>query len=922
MKLSIQNTWYILVSSIGLAIIILILTWRLPVIYNIFLENAIEKETILHEQIHDHINNKISNLLSVLMNKSDPMSYTLRKGYDWQLINELFLKILERENSIHAMLLIARDGSIILGRENNSNNINLDKTGEHWDKTKDHSQKIFNSALNGASFIESAANHNEGVFFRVAVPVKSAGITQAVLIAIVDTEILWKEIHEKLYRKNTVTYFINKKGALLIKPKHSNLSDGEIKAANIPIARALINGKKWDSKTIYTGIYNKKVFGLSTEIQNLDLYVITEIEQEFIISPIRDIIIKLLGGMIFVIIFFTLSGMLIVRQISRPIELISKDFRRIAKQDYTPLQMESRFKELKSMISGYNSMIEKISHSQKEQQLSSIVFDNTSEGILITDSDNKIIRVNKSICDISGYSEDELLGKNPSIFKSGHYDLSFYKEMWKSILETGKWRGEILNKGKNGENYYQILAINTHRDERNKIIEHVGIITDISGIKQTEKELEEIALHDSLTHLPNRLLCNARIEHEIQKSIRNGNLVAVMFLDLDMFKNINDSFGHSMGDELLKEVASRIGYNVREEDTFARLGGDEFVIVIGSLKNRDGASIFAKNILEIFSKPFQINEFEIFSGVSIGISIYPDDGDNFDELLRNADSAMYSAKAKGRNNFQFYEVSLTEKVSERLNMETLLRRAIENNELSIKYQPQYSIKNNKIIGLEALLRWNNPELGEVMPDKFIPIAEETGLIMEIGRWTLLNSCRQLKTFLNSGNSSLQMAINLSSRQFWEPGLEKTVKKIIEETGINPKNLEFEITESVLMQDTDQIYEILNNFHEMGITISIDDFGTGYSSLSYITRFPISRLKIDRSFLLNIHSDKKAAEMIISIIALAHSMKLKVIAEGVETVEQLSYLEGHGCDEIQGFYFSKPISPEEMEKLLQDQNNLA
>ncbi|MDH5765909.1 MAG: EAL domain-containing protein, partial [Gammaproteobacteria bacterium] len=614
------------------------------------------------------------------------------------------------------------------------------------------------------------------------------------------------------------------------------------------------------------------------------------------------------------IIFFLGLGMLLVNRVVRAIKLISNDFERIGNQDFKPSTITSPFSELSNMVKGFNRMIQEIARKQQCLNQAQIVFDNTSEGVIITDANARIVSVNNAFTNITGYSENEVIGQNPSMLQSRSHDKEFYKNMWQSINTTGCWRGEVLNRRKNGERYTELLSINSFKDEQGNVIQYVGVITDISSIKDTEHKLKHLAHHDPLTGLPNRLLCNARLEHELQLARRQNHMVVVMFIDLDMFKTINDSLGHILGDELLRKVTERISQYIRDEDTIARLGGDEFVLILGSINNRVDATNFAKNLLSLFSSSFNISGHEVFISASVGIALYPDHGNNVDSLLRNADAAMYRAKAEGRNNFQYYTVDLTNKAFERMSQETYLRHALNNNELILHYQPQYSLKTGKMIAVEALIRWLHPELGLVYPDKFISVAEETGLIVPIGEWIIETACRQLNLWGKSAHPSLRMAINLSARQFWKPGLTHVIKNALDNNHLDADRLDLEMTESVIMRDTDITIDTLNCLHSMGVELSIDDFGTGYSSLSYLKRFPINRLKIDRSFVSDITTDKNDADMIHSIIALGHCMKLKVLAEGVETKEQLTFLKQYGCDEVQGYYYSRPLPADELEQL--------
>jgi len=683
----------------------------------------------------------------------------------------------------------------------------------------------------------------------------------------------------------------------------------------MPIVQSLLAGEQWPHEQVYTGIDGKPVFGSIFTIKDLKLGIVTEIERDKLLAPIRTLLLRMGVGITIIVLLFFWLGIRLLRMVIVPVDAISADFRRVAAQDYRPSMISPVFEELQTLVAGFNHMVAEIELNQQKLRRAAVVFENTSEGILITNAEHQIVSVNKAFTDITGYSEEEVLGKNPSLLQSGRHDDVFYKDMWQVIQTTGQWSGEIWNRRKDGEVYPQLLNINTFKNHSNELTHHIGVFSDISNIKDVESRLDHLAHHDALTNLPNRLLCLARLEHELQVAQRSDEQIGVLFLDLDMFKNINDSMGHAKGDNLLKQVAMRVQENIRGEDTFARLGGDEFVMITGTIKSRQDVALVAENTLALLSRPFFVDEQEVFISASIGISIYPADGKDSDTLLRNADVAMYRAKSQGRSNYQFYTPALTTQVQERLTIETYLRQALKKNELLLHYQPQYSLETQQIIGVEALLRWDHPELGMVGPDRFIPVAEETGLIVSIGEWVLKTACRQLKAWQDAGCAPGRMAVNLSARQFWKPGLAKVVQSTLIETGIEPGSLDLELTESIIMHDTAIVSDTLAAMHETGVELSIDDFGTGYSSLSYIRRFPLDRLKIDRAFVRDIMTNPDDAEMIVSIIALGHSMKLKVLAEGVETKEQLMYLQAQGCDEVQGFYFSKPLPADELGTLL-------
>ena len=916
-SLSIKKAWYGLILLVVFLPLVMLLSWGSLVFYNILLERSLEQEKVLQDMVHSGVEQEVLRLTTMLENKSDPMAYTLSHDQDEVLLYSLLKKVLSRESAIHILLLLKPDGQIIAGRETyDIGKSSLSTMQKHWDSMSSVSRDELSIPKQGKIYIGSTRHHSEGVFFTIAVPVSNAGEPTAILLAEVDAGILWKSIAQNIGRDAMTSYIVDANGMLLVASQ-----DGQFKVADdvsmLSLINAVINDKPWDAGQSYKGIEGKEVFGASTLIDDLGWTVVTEIDQENILQPIRELIFKLSAVGAVIVILFLILGMHVVRRIVIAIELISNDFDRIAKQDFAPSKISSSLKELDGMVNGFNRMVKEIARRQQRLNQAAIVFENTSEGIFVTNSDPRIVSINSAFCDITGYTEDEVIGKNPSILNSGRHDADFYQNMWLSIEGDGCWSGEIQNRRKNGELYTELLSINSFKNDRDKVIQYVGVFTDISSIKETEYQLEHLAHHDPLTNLPNRLLCNTRLEHELQVAKRHDQKVAVMFIDLDMFKNINDSLGHAFGDELLKKVTARMSDHIRDEDTIARLGGDEFVLIIGSLKNKTDATHFAENVLELFLEPFDIGEHEIFIGASIGISIYPDDAHDSETLLRNADTAMYRAKSLGRNNFQFYTSDLTSDAHERLSMETYLRHALEKNEMVLHYQPQYSIATGEMIAVEALIRWQHPEFGLIYPDKFIGLAEETGLIIPIGEWILETACQQLIRWQSTGCPPLRMAINLSARQFWKTDLAETVRTILIKTGVDASRIDLELTESIIMHDTKSTIDTLNEFHDMGVELSIDDFGTGYSSLSYLKRFPINRLKIDRSFVSDIAVDKNGDDMINLIVALGHCMDLKVLAEGVETEDQLNYLREHGCDEVQGYHFSRPIPADELEALCKE-----
>lgn len=549
-------------------------------------------------------------------------------------------------------------------------------------------------------------------------------------------------------------------------------------------------------------------------------------------------------------------------------------------------------------------------HKKTEAQieLASKVFEQSREGIMITDPNQKILMVNEAFSEISGYSVEETLGKTPRILASGRHSKSFYQAIWKSIKEKGHWQGEIWNRRKNGEIFPEWLSISCGVDASGSVTEYVGIFNDISKIKESEEKIKHLAHYDPLTGLVNRELLMDRLNHSISTAERNGTQLALLFIDLDHFKNVNDTLGHQVGDQLLVEVGQRILNILREEDTIARQGGDEFIVVLPDT-GENGAVHVAEKVLETISGELNLDPYKLFITPSIGIAIYPQDGIDADSLLKNADTAMYQAKNDGRNIYRFFTMAMQAHSSRIMKIESALRTALLNQEFELYYQPQICAKSGSIIGVEALIRWNHPEMGLVSPQEFIPVAEQSGQILTIGGWVLRTAIRQIKIWSEHNKPFFRVAVNLSAVQFRYEELPKQVMQILVEEGVEPEFLELELTESVAMANPEAAIEMMDKLVEKGIQVSIDDFGTGYSSLSYLKRFKVSKLKIDQSFIRDLSVDSDDRSIVEAIIKLSKTLGLKTIAEGVETQAQLDFLKEKQCDEIQGFYYSQALTAE-------------
>lgn len=566
----------------------------------------------------------------------------------------------------------------------------------------------------------------------------------------------------------------------------------------------------------------------------------------------------------------------------------------------------------------FRQLIHTLQTNEEDLKIAAIAFQ-THEAIMVTDEKAQIVRVNKAFSRITGYTEAEIIGKNPRILKSGRHEKSFYINTWNTIINEGKWSGEVWNRRKNGQVFPEWQTITTVKDEQGETTHYVSFFSDITEFKLAEKEIEKLAFYDALTDLPNRRLLHERLEHQLNIAKRYQRTGILFFLDLDRFKHINDSLGHSVGDQILIETGRRLQSLLRETDTAVRLGGDEFIILISA---QDGthtdlleqSNIIADKILNEINKPFLINDYELFISTSIGITLFTGINETVDTLIKRTDAAMYQAKESGRNTFRFYQKSMQETADNRLKVERNLRVALDNNEFILHYQPQLSI-DNKIIGVEALIRWQSPDQGEVLPAEFITIAEETSLIKPIGQWVIKTVCEQIRQWDKQGLHIPHVAINISAKQFHQADFASMLVHTAFEHKIRAKRLMLEITESVFLGNFEDVKDKMNAIKRSGFSFSIDDFGTGYASLTYLKRLPFDQLKIDQSFIHGMAHNTADSAIVNTIVVLAKSMNLELIAEGVETDQHLALLSGFGCHNYQGFYFSKAISAEQLSEYI-------
>ncbi|NSL52698.1 putative bifunctional diguanylate cyclase/phosphodiesterase [Calidifontibacillus erzurumensis] len=555
-------------------------------------------------------------------------------------------------------------------------------------------------------------------------------------------------------------------------------------------------------------------------------------------------------------------------------------------------------------------------HSFKmKNELLAEVYNHMVYGMCVTNSKNRILYVNQAYTKLTGYSEEEVKGKDPKILSSGLHDKAFYREMWRSIRQKGMWKGEIWNKRKSGELFLEEISIYVIKDQDGRIKNYVSVFLDITERKKLEEQLKFLAYYDNLTKLPNRTYFYQILNETMKKTTDTKSMCAVIFLDLDRFKDINDTLGHGMGDQLLKMAAKRLTKVIGSHGTVARYGGDEFAIILHDVPSKFTCMHVANKIIKSFSNPFALHEFEFFVTPSIGISLFPHDGNDAESLVKNADSAMYHAKQEGMNNYKFYKKKFMKKSVDRLILANDLRRAIQKNEFHLCYQPQFSCKTGELIGMEALIRWHHPKNGIISPNLFIPIAEETRMIIHIDQWVLKQVCKQIKDWIDIGFHPPKISVNLAMPLFQHKNLTSIIESILSETGIDPSYLVIELTERIVMDNPDVALENIKRLKAIGLKISMDDFGVHYSSLNYLKLLSPDYLKIDRTFIKNVLMDQDDQAIVKAVIQLAHHMGLTVIAEGVETEEQYQFLKDYECDGVQGFYFDHPLPSKEAVKYI-------
>ena len=647
--------------------------------------------------------------------------------------------------------------------------------------------------------------------------------------------------------------------------------------------------------------------------------LIVEHDKDEVLSSVSVLKKEVFGMLSFVLVLGVFLSVFIARSISKPLVMLSNAVSLLGKGEWnTHVEIKSK-DEVGSLSKAFNQMVEELRGSTVSKAYFDNIINNTPNSLVVVTPDGYIELVNQATATLLGYTEQELLGEPVSFIFTKGSD----KEAWplrgvNIVDRIQQQEVEEICLAKDGSRIPVCLSGSVMLDAGGEIQAVVLAVLDLRARKKVEKQLETLAHYDSLTQLPNRILFMERIQHALEHAQRNSEPVALMFLDLDRFKNINDSLGHDAGDQLLQKVADRLRDCVRQDDTVSRLAGDEFTIILEGDSDAQSAAIVAQNILQAFEQPFSISQVKHHISTSIGISLFPHDGNDTQTLIKCADAAMYFAKAQGRNNYQFFTPELTAAVTERFSIENEMREALERDEFVVYYQPQLSLLDNQIVGVEALVRWQHPEKGMLSPGAFLPVAEESGLICAIGEQVLRKACVQAKAWQNSELPPIMMSVNLAGQQILFQNIKEQVETILRESGLDPKHLELEITEGFFIGTDERVINTLNGLKSLGVTLSIDDFGTGYSSLSYLKRLPVDKIKIDQSFVRDLDWDNSDESIVRAIIAMGNSLSLRVIAEGVETEAQKEFLKEAGCGEYQGYLFSKPVPAAQIASLLEKQ----
>jgi diguanylate cyclase (GGDEF)-like protein/PAS domain S-box-containing protein len=931
-RISLKRLWTLLVIFSATVPVIFVLVWYGFELHETSLKQTLETESRVNDLLGLKIESEINRFVTLVENKTYSLDTLLDETDTTKAmleINRLLTLTIEREPVIlelsivleHGGSLVMIDPLMQISSEKQLSDKERALVMMKRGVMKSLAPPELVIPLGGNVYIGTSRTHHDVPVLIISVPIGHP--VKAVFMAVIRLDQIWsKEIYRASFStlNESYSYILDDRGILLTPLGGSQYQPGDI-MSSFPIVRASLNETPWQSNNVHLGPMNVPVYGNTTAIPLLGWSLILEVPASKIKNPVYLAITYIAVITLILLVFFIWLVLLMAKRTLLPIQQTIEYCQHISVDNFKTIPKDSGIVELDMLNHSFKTMLDiresiQLQVKNNEAKFRGII-ESSMDGVLLCDEHGIISLVNPSIVHLSGYLADELIGQNIGMIVPARFTQhKHHRKGYMSNLSTRPMglTSDLFLLRKDGNEVPIEISLNPVNTHEGKII--AAMVKDITARKKAEDKILQQAHYDSLTGLANRFLSLDRLSALLLTAERNKTQVAVLFLDLDDFKKVNDTLGHDAGDKLLVETATRFSGAVRKSDTVGRLGGDEFIILLNDIGNVKNIHRLIETLLSRVRAPYLINDRELMMTSSLGISIYPDDGLEVSELLRNADTAMYHAKNQGRNTYSYYQANMKHLVERRLSIEEQMRYGLERGEFSVNYQPKINLTTGIIMGAEALLRWKNPVLGQIFPDEFIPIAERNGLIIPLGEYVLAEAMRATEKWLKTCRTEFNIAINISPRQFREFGLVSFISKTMESFNLSAEHLELEITEGVLVGANDNIDKALSDLSELGVGIAMDDFGTGYSSLSHLRKYPFTVLKIDRSFINDILTDINDKKLTNATIAMSHALNLRVVAEGIETQDQLAALKKMKCDYGQGYLFGKPMTEEALTQLLQ------
>lgn len=904
-NISLRKAWSLIIVSVVLIPVVALGIWYSYHEYNENLRDSLLIERISNQALSRQIYAEVERLNTLLHSESDAVSRLPHGFISSEIADDIYPllnSIMQRESSVRQLMVLSSDAEVVAA-------INP-AIATHWGNQKNIDFPEALIPLTGRDYIGSPEKHGDYLAFSMAVPIGKP--VKGVLVAIIDVSKIWLEQGSlELGNITTTNYLLDRRGSLISSIKNSRL-DASARLTSLPIVRAALTGDDWQVGNEYNGAMNESVYGTYTVIPRLNWILISEVKASEVAGLVRIELSRILFIVLAGMGLFLWASLLLAKRTIKPVDDICLAINKFAHGNLHVDIKASGIAEFDRITADFNKMIKTKLQANQKLQLSDRVFKETHEGIIVTDENAIIIDVNPAFCAMMGYSRDEVIGKGPSLYSSGKHPPKFYADMWRNINEHGYWRGEVWNRRKSGELIAELSVITALFDENHKIINYVGMTTDITNIKKQQEKLELIAHYDVLTQLPNRILFADRFTQAVAHSKRTETSVAVCFIDLDGFKPVNDLYGHSVGDQLLVEVAQRLKTSIREEDTVSRQGGDEFTLLLGNIHSLSECQLMLQRVHEALSAPYLIENERIQVSASSGVTLYPQDDADFDTLIRHADQAMYQAKQLGRNRHHFFNTEQDKAVVEKLHLLDEIRTALAEQQFCLYYQPKINMVTGDVIGAEALIRWQHPEKGLVAPLDFLPIIDGTELEIQVGEWVIEEALGQAKVWGDLG-INFQISVNIASHHLLSPSFIDHLKaSLVCHPMVQTKQFQLEILETSAFINIAAMSKILRSCREnLGVSIALDDFGTGYSSLTHLRNLPVNVIKIDQSFVRDMLDDPNDYAIIDGVLGLASSFNRNVIAEGVETTEHGLMLLLMGCKHAQGYGIARPMPADEL-----------